>query len=310
MKKIFLAFLFLLLSSMAFAVPIAAPTDLFLFIFWLGAMVLSIYPPEFVYLLLIIWIYLSYRCLKSENIKGFPEKSKGAFIILVSSYINLPISLVFGYFALSFLITDFLHYTLGLIDTMTAATISLIISLASPPIIFFSWYLMLTDCLKRTDFKGKYDKIIWLLVLTFLNIFGAILYYYYKVKKKPKVEKEPEVKKKLWEKELLWTIIALVSFILTILSTFVIPLKPLVLLFFFIFIISLGIWGIKPIIDFVKKRRSFGWDLLMRAFILLAVCSRVLRLGAFFELNIMLLLVTGLIWVIKSGVDFVRKRET
>ncbi|MCM1987859.1 PLDc N-terminal domain-containing protein [Methanococcoides seepicolus] len=44
------------------------------------------------------------------------------------------------------------------------------------------WLFMLCDCLQRNaeDFpsKGDHDKLIWSLVLIFLNFIGAVLYYY------------------------------------------------------------------------------------------------------------------------------------
>ena len=39
------------------------------------------------------------------------------------------------------------------------------------------WLWMLIDCLKR-DFKKDVEKIVWVLVLIFLHIFGAIIYYF------------------------------------------------------------------------------------------------------------------------------------
>ncbi|MFH8092954.1 MAG: PLDc N-terminal domain-containing protein [Candidatus Aenigmatarchaeota archaeon] len=37
------------------------------------------------------------------------------------------------------------------------------------------WFWMLIDCLSRKRFE---DKLVWVLVLFFLNIIGAILYYF------------------------------------------------------------------------------------------------------------------------------------
>ncbi len=39
------------------------------------------------------------------------------------------------------------------------------------------WLWMLIDCLKR-DFKKDADKILWALAIFFLNILGAILYFF------------------------------------------------------------------------------------------------------------------------------------
>jgi len=37
------------------------------------------------------------------------------------------------------------------------------------------WVWMLVDCLSKKRFE---DKLVWVIVLIFLNIFGAILYYF------------------------------------------------------------------------------------------------------------------------------------
>lgn len=47
------------------------------------------------------------------------------------------------------------------------------IALAILVVVFWLW--MLIDCLQRKKFE---DKLIWVLVLIFLNILGAILYYF------------------------------------------------------------------------------------------------------------------------------------
>lgn len=43
--------------------------------------------------------------------------------------------------------------------------------------LFAFWLLMLVDCLKR-DFKKDYEKIVWVLVMIFLHILGAVIYYF------------------------------------------------------------------------------------------------------------------------------------
>jgi len=44
------------------------------------------------------------------------------------------------------------------------------------------WIAMLIDCLKR-EFKEPIEKIAWVLAIFFLNILGAIVYYFVVVKK-------------------------------------------------------------------------------------------------------------------------------
>lgn len=44
------------------------------------------------------------------------------------------------------------------------------------------WILMLIDCAKR-KFKGDIDKVVWILIIIFVGIIGAIIYYFV-IKKK------------------------------------------------------------------------------------------------------------------------------
>jgi len=44
------------------------------------------------------------------------------------------------------------------------------------------WIWMLVECLRK-NFKNSMDKLVWVIVLLFTNILGAILYYFL-VKKK------------------------------------------------------------------------------------------------------------------------------
>ena len=49
------------------------------------------------------------------------------------------------------------------------------------------WIWMIVDCAKR-DFKKNDDKVIWILILVFLGVIGAIIYYFI-IKRKNKKEK-------------------------------------------------------------------------------------------------------------------------
>ena len=44
-------------------------------------------------------------------------------------------------------------------------------------LLFIFWIMMIIDCVKR-KFKDENDKIVWILVLVFLHIIGAIIYYF------------------------------------------------------------------------------------------------------------------------------------
>lgn len=51
------------------------------------------------------------------------------------------------------------------------------LALAGITILFLFWMFMLIHCLKR-DFKRDGDKIAWVIVIIFLQIFGALIYYF------------------------------------------------------------------------------------------------------------------------------------
>lgn len=42
---------------------------------------------------------------------------------------------------------------------------------------FVFWILMIVDCANR-KFKNENDKIVWILILIFLQVIGAIIYYF------------------------------------------------------------------------------------------------------------------------------------
>ena len=44
-------------------------------------------------------------------------------------------------------------------------------------LVFAFWIWMLIDCLKR-NFKNGNDKIVWVLVIVFLSVLGASIYYF------------------------------------------------------------------------------------------------------------------------------------
>lgn len=49
-------------------------------------------------------------------------------------------------------------------------------------VIAVPWLWMLIDCLKRPDDKfaigGNYAKLIWVLVIIFIGLIGALIYYF------------------------------------------------------------------------------------------------------------------------------------
>ncbi len=57
----------------------------------------------------------------------------------------------------------------------TWVLISLIILVILSLWVFWIW--MIVDCVKR-NFKNDNDKVVWILVLVFLGILGAIIYFF------------------------------------------------------------------------------------------------------------------------------------
>lgn len=44
-------------------------------------------------------------------------------------------------------------------------------------LLFIFWIWMIIDCAKR-NFKKDTDKVVWILVIVFLNVLGASIYYF------------------------------------------------------------------------------------------------------------------------------------
>ena len=44
-------------------------------------------------------------------------------------------------------------------------------------LLFIFWIWMIVDCAKR-NFKNDTDKIVWILVIIFLSLIGAAIYYF------------------------------------------------------------------------------------------------------------------------------------
>lgn len=53
--------------------------------------------------------------------------------------------------------------------------ILMLLALGLTIFIIVFWIWMLVDCLQREKFN---DKLVWIIVLIFLNIVGAVLYYF------------------------------------------------------------------------------------------------------------------------------------
>jgi len=58
-------------------------------------------------------------------------------------------------------------------------------------VFFVLWLWMLIDCLKRDDYDGPNDKLLWVLLMLFAGIIGTILYYF--IVKRVKDENKKEI---------------------------------------------------------------------------------------------------------------------
>jgi hypothetical protein len=77
---------------------------------------------------------------------------------------------------------DIINFILGfgflaIIFGLVAAVFSIIL--------FVFWVSMIIDCVKR-KFKDDMEKVVWLLVIIFLGILGALIYYFLVKREKEK----------------------------------------------------------------------------------------------------------------------------
>ncbi len=61
-------------------------------------------------------------------------------------------------------------------------------------VFFVIWLWMLIDCLKRDDYEGPNDKLLWALIIIFAGILGAAIYYFVVKAKKDSQAKPPKPK--------------------------------------------------------------------------------------------------------------------
>jgi formate hydrogenlyase subunit 3/multisubunit Na+/H+ antiporter MnhD subunit len=65
-----------------------------------------------------------------------------------------------------------------MIESLGILLILGIIAIITIPILLsIFWILMLIHCATR-EFKNKNDKIVWILIIIFLHIVGAMVYYF------------------------------------------------------------------------------------------------------------------------------------
>jgi len=63
-------------------------------------------------------------------------------------------------------------WTLGILGA-----IGILLAVALGVFFFIFWVSMLVDCLKRR-FKNDNDKLVWTLVIIFVGLLGAVIYYF------------------------------------------------------------------------------------------------------------------------------------
>lgn len=100
------------------------------------------------------------------------NKLSRAIIFFLVSIFALNIANAFGYFRSNYDVFDFM----GMQGFGLFMGLGLVV-LAAVAFLFVFWLWMLIDCLKR-DFKKEYEKIVWIIVLIFLHLLGAIVYYF------------------------------------------------------------------------------------------------------------------------------------
>ena len=94
-------------------------------------------------------------------------------VSFVLAFISLSsIASAFGYFRKNYDAFDAIGmHGFGLFDGFGLAV------LAAVAFLFAFWLWMIVDCLKR-EFKRDIDKVVWVLVLIFLHLLGALVYYF------------------------------------------------------------------------------------------------------------------------------------
>ena len=92
-----------------------------------------------------------------------------AFAILILS--SASIANAFGYFK-----NPDMYDFMGMSGFGIFLGLGLVAALAGI-FLFVFWLLMLIDCLKR-DFRKDIEKVVWVLVLVFLHLLGALVYYF------------------------------------------------------------------------------------------------------------------------------------
>lgn len=102
-----------------------------------------------------------------------------------ASIISAGVANAFGYFRNGYDAFD----VMGMHGFGLFAGFGLVV-LAAILFLFIFWLWMLIDCLKR-NFKKDVEKVVWILVMIFLHLLGALVYYFVvKISDAKKIEKK------------------------------------------------------------------------------------------------------------------------
>ena len=95
-----------------------------------------------------------------------------AIIFSLASILAIAMANAFGYFGRDSDVFGFM----GMPNFGMFVGLGIVVMLAFLFLLVF-WLWMVVDCLKR-DFKKDVEKIVWVLVLIFLHLLGAMIYYF------------------------------------------------------------------------------------------------------------------------------------
>jgi len=100
------------------------------------------------------------------------DKLSRAITFSLVSILTINMANAFGYFSRDSDVFGFM----GMPNFGIFAGLGIVVMLAFLFLLVF-WLWMLVDCLKR-DFKRDIDKVVWMIVLIFLHLLGAVVYYF------------------------------------------------------------------------------------------------------------------------------------
>ena len=77
----------------------------------------------------------------------------------------------------------------GIISLFGFFIFMMLLAMVVGALLFAFWIWMIIDCARR-EFKKDIDKVVWILVIVFLSVLGAAIYYFaVKINDKKKMKK-------------------------------------------------------------------------------------------------------------------------